>query len=488
MLAQNEVWHDVDMAECFDILFRPKRFKIFYGGRGGLKSWGFAQALQLKGRDDPLRILCTRELQGSIKESVHKLLSDTVSRIGMDYFYDVEVATIKGKNGTGFFFEGLKNNTTKIKSFEGVDITWVEEAEAVTEDSWDILIPTIRKEGSEIWISFNPDDEMGATYQRFVAPYLEHINKDGFYEDDEIYVRKIGWQDADELGWFPEELRKEKDKCYKENKRKYLHIWEGEPNTDYQDSIIQPEFVDAAIDAHKKLNIKPRGVRVLGFDPADEGTDAKAYCVRHGIHVKDCDMWTHGDLEESVSKAYEVAFENRCGILVYDSIGIGAGAKIKFRQLNGGEMSIEGFCGSEHPDHPARKYKEDKPNDDVFSNKRAQYWWYLRDRFENTYRAVQNRNGELELGEYANPDEMISLDSNMKYLKQLKAELTRVQRKRTRTGNSSYILIESKQDMKARKLKSPNLADALVYTFANSEVKTKKYKPIDYSQMDKAYR
>jgi len=479
LLAQNEIEHTTEMAECFDILFRPKRFKIFYGGRGGLKSWGFAQALELKGYDDKLRVLCTRELQGSIKESVHKLLSDTVDRLKMEYFYDIAVTSITGQNDTGFFFEGLKNNTTKIKSFEGVDVCWVEEAEAVTEDSWDILIPTIRKPGSEIWISFNPDDEMGATYQRFVAPYLDEIQKNGFYEDEHVYVRKIGWQDADQLGWFPEELRAEKDKCKRENPRKYAHIWGGEPNTDYEDSIIQPEWVDAAIDAHKKLGIKAKGVRAIGFDPADEGNDAKAYAVRHGVQITDINQWTTGNLEESVQKAYDVAFDNHCTDLVYDSIGIGAGAKIKFKQLAGNdELNISGFCGSESPDNPTRKYKDDRINDDLFANKRAQYWWYLRDRFENTYRAV-------ELGEFTNPDELISLDSGMKHLKLLKAELTRVQRKRSRMG-SSYIQIESKQDMKARALKSPNLADALIYCFANKVKTSMNSKPIDYSRMDRA--
>ena len=481
MLALNEIEHTTEMAECFDILFRPKRFKVFYGGRAGLKSWAYAQALQLKGYDEPLRILCTREFQGSIRESVHRLLSDTVDRIGMDYFYDIAVNTITGKNGTGFFFEGLKNNTSKIRSLEGIDICWCEEAEAITEDSWNILIPTIRKPGSEIWISFNPDDEMGATYQRFVAPYLDKITKDGFYEDDDLFVMKVGWQDADRLGWFPDELRAEKDKCKTENYRKYLHIWEGEPNTDYEDSLIQPEWVDAAIDAHVKLGIKPRGVRAIGFDPADEGQDAKAYSVRHGILVEDCEQWTKGDLEESVEKAYTAAFESRCTNLVYDSIGIGAGAKIKFKQLNGnGELMIDGFCGSEVPDYGGRKYKGDRINDDLFANKRAQYWWYLRDRFEATYRAI-------EKGEYTDPEELISLNGKMKHLKLLKAELTRVQRKRNRRGNS-YIQIESKQDMKARALKSPNLADSLVYAFANKQTIKTKSKPLDYSQLDRAMK
>ena len=470
---------DIEIAACFKILDRPKRFKVFYGGRGGLKSWGFAQALQLKGYNNKLRVLCTRELQGSIKESVHKLLCDTVDRLKLDWFYDIAVTSITGRNDTGFFFEGLKNNVTKIKSFEGVEICWAEEAEAITEDSWDILIPTIRKPGSEIWISFNPDDEMGATYQRFVAPYVDEIQKNGFYEDDDLYVRKIGWQEADKLGWFPDELRAEKDKCLRENKRKYMHIWEGEPNTDYEDSIIQPEWVDAAINAHTKIGFKARGVRTIGFDPADEGNDAKAYAMRHGVVVNDVEQWHTGDLEESVQRVYDKAFDKQCTNLVYDSIGIGAGAKIKFKQLNGnGDISIEGFCGSESPDRPSMKYKGDRVNDDLFANKRAQYWWYLRDRFENTWRAV-------ELGEYSDPDDLISLNGDMKHLKLLKAELTRVQRKRSRMGKS-YIQIESKQDMKARALKSPNLADALVYAFANKAVSKTMGKPLDYSKMDRA--
>ena len=366
---ENEVIHDIELAEEFDILFRPKRFKVFYGGRGGLKSWGFAQALELIGHQEKTRILCTRELQGSIRESVHRLLSDTVSRIGMDYFYEIAVNTITGQNGTGFFFEGLKNNTTKIKSFEAVDKCWVEEAEAVTEDSWDILIPTIRKPGSEIWISFNPDDEMGATYQRFVTPYLEEIQKNGFYEDEDVYVRKIGWQDADAYGWFPDELRAEKDKCQRERPKKYLHIWEGEPNTDYEDSIIQPEWVDAAIDSHKTLGWEPRGVRAMGFDPADEGQDNKAYAMIHGSYVEDVHHWADGDVGDATDKIWEVANRNHMTDIIYDNIGIGSSVKIKFNQIIGNsQMNIRGFSSSGEVDDPEKKYMDDRINADVFQN------------------------------------------------------------------------------------------------------------------------
>jgi len=154
------------------------------------------------------------------------------------------------------------------------------------------------------------------------------------------------------------------------------------------------------------------------------------------------------------------------------------GAKIKFKQLNGnGEIIIEGFCGSESPVKPNTKYQGDIINEDLFANKRAQYWWYMRDRFERTYRAV-------ELGEYTDPDELIFLDGTMKHLKLLKAELTRVQRKRTRSGNNR-IQIESKQDMKARALQSPNIADALVYSFANQKLGGVQSHPLDYSRLDR---
>lgn len=480
MLAHQETSTKVEIADKFEPLFKPKRYKVFYGGRGGLKSWSFAQALQIIAANKSTRILCTRELQGSIRESVHKLLSDTIERIGLGQFYEVGMQTITAPNGSGFIFEGLKNNTTKIKSMEGIDIVWCEEAEAITEYSWDLLIPTIRKPGSEIWISFNPADEMDSTYQRFVAPYEKQILKDGYYEDDNIYVCKVGWQDADAAGWFPDELRAEMEDCKKNNYRKYLHIWEGECNTDYEDSVIQPEWFDAAVDAHKKLNFKPRGVKVLGYDPADEGNDNKAYVIRHGSIVTGIESWLHLDLEESTEKAWQAAYDSRCTNLVYDSIGVGAGVKIKLRALQGNEViDVEGFCGSETPSDPQQKYKNDRMNLDIFANKRAQWWWYLRDRFENTYRAI-------EKGEYINPDEMISICSDIKDIKLLKAELTRVQRKR---GNrNSLILLESKQDMKRRGLRSPGMADALVYAFANKSISESWGKPLDYSRLDRVTR
>ena len=194
-------------------LFKKSRYKIYWGGRGGAKSWGIARALIILGTKKPLRILCAREFQTSIKDSVHKLLSDQVVALGLTEFYEVIDRTIRGKNGTEFNFVGLKNNVANVKSYEGVDICWVEEAQTVSARSWDVLVPTIRKEGSEIWVSFNPELESDATYQRFILNPPENA-----------IVQKINWSDNP---WFPETLNMERMTLKNRDPEAYNTVWEG---------------------------------------------------------------------------------------------------------------------------------------------------------------------------------------------------------------------------------------------------------------------
>ena len=194
-------------------LFKPSRYKVAYGGRGGSKSWGIARALLIKGAKEPLRILCAREFMTSMRDSVHKLLCDQIEALGLSTFYEITQASIRGKNGTEFSFVGLKNNVANVKSYEGVDICWVEEAQTVSRLSWNVLIPTIRKEKSEIWVSFNPELETDETYQRFVAN-----------PPQDAIVIKINWYDNP---WFPETLRQEKDALKDRDLEAYNQVWEG---------------------------------------------------------------------------------------------------------------------------------------------------------------------------------------------------------------------------------------------------------------------
>lgn len=211
--------------EC---LFKPSRYKVLYGGRGGAKSWGVARALLILGRKSKIRVLCAREHQKSIKDSVYKLLSDQIKDMGMDDFYEVQTTVIKGKNGTEFGFEGLRFNTTNIKSWEGANYCWVEEAQSVSESSWDILIPTIRAPGSEIWITFNPELEVDPTYQRFVVDP----------PPDSIVV-KIGWEDNP---YFPDVLIQEKDTAYKRDPVKAENVWGGMCKRSVEGAIYADEM------------------------------------------------------------------------------------------------------------------------------------------------------------------------------------------------------------------------------------------------------
>ena len=233
-------------------LFKKSRYKVLYGGRGGAKSWGIARALLIMGAKKPMRILCAREYQTSIKDSVHKLLCDQIEALGLLQFYEITQASLRGANGTEFAFIGLKNNPANIKSFEGVDVCWVEEAQTVSRLSWNILIPTIRKEGSEIWVSFNPELETDETYQRFVVkPPRDCISI------------KINYSDNP---WFPETLRLEMEALKLRDHQAYQQVWEG----------ICRQTVDGAIFAQElaKAEMEDR----IGKVPYDPTKPVHAVC------------------------------------------------------------------------------------------------------------------------------------------------------------------------------------------------------------------
>lgn len=232
----NDIISKVEFPEKLSCLFEPdySRYRVLFGGRGGAKSWGIARALLIKAARKTTRILCAREFQTSIKDSVHKLLSDQIVSMGLTEFYEVTQNAIRGKNGSEFSFVGLKNNVANIKSYEGCDICWVEEAQTTSKLSWSVLIPTIRKEGSEIWISFNPELETDETYQRFV------LNP-----PDNAIVQKINWSDNP---WFPETLRIEKDNLFVRDREAYNTVWEGMCRQTVDGAIFAKEMQQAEME------------------------------------------------------------------------------------------------------------------------------------------------------------------------------------------------------------------------------------------------
>lgn len=203
--------------EKLSLLFEPYQYKVIYGGRGSGKSWGVARALLIKGVQKRLRILCTREVQKTIDQSVHQTLKDQIELLGLNSEYQVFNTYIRGRNGTEFSFNGLSDETSaSLKSFEGVDICWCEEADSITKRSWDILLPTIRKADSEIWVTFNPQLESDETYQRFVKNPPPNC--------------KVVKMNYDDNPWFgetalPAQMEHAKNTLREED---FNHIWLGE--------------------------------------------------------------------------------------------------------------------------------------------------------------------------------------------------------------------------------------------------------------------
>lgn len=242
---------NIDLPEKLSFLFEPHRYKVAYGGRGSGKSWGAAISLLAQGAQRPLRILCAREFQNSISDSVHALLADQIKKLGLDGFYEVQNTAIYGKNGTEFLFAGLKHNVTKIKSFEGVDVCWVEEAQTTSKSSWDVLIPTIRKNGSEIWITFNPELDTDETYKRFV------INP-----PSNAKVVKVNWSDNP---WFPDVLREEMEDLKARDIDAYLNVWEGNTRQVLDGAVYANELRKAQEESRIKDVIIDKSIPVSTF-------------------------------------------------------------------------------------------------------------------------------------------------------------------------------------------------------------------------------
>lgn len=232
-------------AEPLQCLFEPRQYKVLFGGRGAGRSWGCARALLLIGSQRKIRVLCARELQKSIDDSVHKVLSDQIHELGLDAFYTIFKHAITGKNGTSFVFEGIKNNTNKIRSLEGIDYCWIEEAAKMSKASWDIIDPTIRKSKSEIWLTFNPELDEDFAYKKFVRdPQLREIRRFPTgaiqWESNDTIVVKMTWADNP---WFHQtSLVAKKDKSQLEDPDGYLNIWQGHTIQNLEGAVYAKEL------------------------------------------------------------------------------------------------------------------------------------------------------------------------------------------------------------------------------------------------------
>jgi phage terminase large subunit len=240
-------------------LFEPHPYKTLYGGRDGCKSWSIARALLIiganpsilwPGRMDGPRILCGRETMDSIRESVHQLLTDQIVNLGLEDFYTPLQSEIRGKNGTEFVFAGLRKQTvSSIKSYEAIDIFWGEEASTVSRRSLTILLPTIRKPGSEIWWSLNPDLETDAVYQDFVIDPPKGS-----------FLCKISYHDNN---WLSEESKQKIATLKERDYDTFHHVYEGATRSTVEGAIYKAEIQRAETEG------QIRAVPYDGMRPVD---------------------------------------------------------------------------------------------------------------------------------------------------------------------------------------------------------------------------
>ena len=444
-----------EIFPAYEEYLQPARFKVAYGGRGSAKTRTFCSILLNNVWWYGWRLVCLREVMKSLEDSVYQEFVDEIERTGRGDDFEILKSSIQSKRSGGVIkFDGLLRNTQKLKGYAGFDAAWVEEAENVSKDSWKFLIPTLRKEGSEIWVSYNPEDPLSATHQMFVTnrQYPDQLHGKRY-----CVVKKINYTDNPR---FPQELRDDLELMKANDYELYRHVYLGEPVANNELAIIKPMWVEAAIGAHVKLGIEAVGGKIGGFDVADEGPDANAFIVRHGIVVNHCELWKDQDPNSAARHVFNESLRIGLDTVHYDNIGVGAGAKGAIREEQAAcdikvrQPRFEGFSAPASVDSPEAEYAPGKKNKDMFLNLKAQTWWLLADRFRNTYDAIN--------GKPFDPEKIISLDASLPELDQLCAELSQPRRQFV----NGKVKVESKDEMKKRGLSSPNLADALVMAFA----------------------
>lgn len=428
---------------------KPARNRVLIGGRASSKSWDAAGFVTFLANKYKLRVLCVRQFQNRISESVYALLKIQIERFGLQSRFDIQRDKIYNTaTGSEFMFYGLWRSIDEIKSLESVDILWIEEAHNLTEAQWKTLEPTIRKDHSQCWVIFNPKLATDFAYKRFVRN-----------PPPETIVRQINY---DENPFLSNTMLKIINAAKEEDADEFAHIYLGVPKDDDASVIIKRSWIQYAIDAHKTVvpaSGSWSGGKTVGYDVADDGADKNATTTMDGSIATGLDEWKGGEneLRESAERVRLTAKTQDAQRIGYDSIGVGAGTGSTLNSL--GWSSHFKFNAGAAVSKPDSNYGETKiKNKDFFSNLKAQAWWLIADRFRNTYLAVTKG---IEFA----ADDMISISSecDSKLLEKLMDELATPKRD---FDNAGKVKVESKKDLAKREVASPNIADSFV--IANS--------------------
>ncbi len=491
------------------VFTKPKRIKIIVGGRGSTKSTGIADYVAAKMTRGELWC-CARENLNSIEESVHRTILDEIARLEMTGFEDTKRGITHPLSGGRCFYRGLNRNISSLKStLSGIKGLWIEEGEDITTGTLRTLTASVRLsakdteklldgktiasieeldallansdiEMPEIIITMNRGARTGAIAKQWLARAERDLQRCGYYEDDLIMVVQMNYTDMPQSWFIASGLERERlDDKEKLSDSAYMHKWHGHYLDEVENSIIKGEWFDACVDAHKIERLKnvftPHGAKVATHDPSDGGKDAKGYSLRHGSIFKKVLAKASGEIDEGCDWATGQAIKDGADWFVWDGDGMGAGLK---RQISvafeGKQLKYYMFRGSlsgKAQDNAEQLYMpidldvndETKPQKykDYCLNNRAQYSLLLRNRFYNTYRCVVK-------GEYIDPNEMISIDSDgVEEMDRLRSEVCRVPKKENNTG---LFQILSKKEMKLLGIESPNMYDAMMQSMFKPKI------------------
>ena len=395
---------DITIPSIYDsFLSTDARYRILTGGRGSAKSTTVAIYLLLIALQDKKRILCTREIQKSIKDSVHKLLSDLINKYELPYYEITRDSIVNKATGSEFLFYGLRHNIDEIKSTEGIDIAWVEEAQSISMESLDVLIPTIRKDGSYFIFTLNRKTENDAVYRKFLE-----VKRDNVYHLHTTYLNNE---------FCPQVLKEEAEFDKQNDYKKYMHIWLGLPVQQDDQAILDRAIL---VKAMKENKVEPIGSIEFGVDVARYGDDRSVIYKRKGLKVIDSKVLTKKNTVEVALEIMKMA--DKSDIIKVDETGVGAGVIDTLRDNGYNNVIGVNFGG--------------KPKDkDKYVNVIAEMFFS----FKGIYDKIQ-------------------LEYDTELLLELTSRLYKVR-------PDGRIEIESKDAYKKRYGKSPDKGDALLLCF-----------------------
>lgn len=389
------------------------RYVGFYGGRYSLKSYNVALSQLIRGRQKRLRFLNTREVQNSIKDSVHKLLSDQIERYGFSD-YSVQKESIRNTvTGTEFIFKGLKHNINEIKSTEGIDEAWIEEAQSASKESLDILFPTIRKENSRIVATFNRHAELDPIYVKLVVEKPENC-----------HVQQLNYDIALKYGLMTDAIMQEIEHDRETDFGLYSHKWLGQPASQTDNAILSRE---AVLQSMERV-VSDEGAIEIGVDVARMGNDRTVFYKRKGMRVIDRAIHTKKRTTEVCDSLETFADFNKLVHIKIDDTGVGGGVTDEMFKRGYNVTAINFGASASQPDK--------------YPNLISEAWFHLQSIISSA---------------------QIDMDTDL--LMELTSRAWAIDHKGRRS-------VESKDSYKKRGYRSPDLADALILCFYTKNMMT----------------